>query len=235
MQTRYCFNPDDPTLRRYVLTEFLMDEGLVECPPPGEDLPIGLLSGAGGVLDRVGASLAQAIAKKLGPDATEDRIKAVSNAILGMDPDNLASLAQPVQKPRAITPPATPPPVGATETDPNPQGAMGSAMAGADAAPIVPLTVETPQEPATPTVTETEPVDPNALREMHQIPQVDTPEPVESAIRRIFNEDITKVTKMDLCSHALKRMKVKLDIGKTKPLLIRDIQLIELADQNQEA
>ncbi len=227
MQTRYCFDPDDPTLRRFVLTSFLMDEGFVECPPPGEDLPIGLLGGAGGVLDRVGASLAQDIAKKLGPDATEDRIKAVSNAILSMDPDNLASLAQPVQKPQAITPPAQPPPVGASETDP--QGAMGSAMAGGDATPIVPLTVATPQ------TDEAEPVDPNALREMHQIPQVDTPEPIESAIKRIFNDDISKVTKMDICSLALKKMKVKLDIGKTKPLLIRDLQLIELAGQNQEA
>ena len=230
MQTKYCFDPNDPTLRRYVLTTFLMDEGFVECPPPGEDLPIGLLGGAGGVLDRVGASLAQDIAKKLGPDASEARIKAVSNAILNMDPENLASLAEPVQKPQVITPPATPPPVGATETDPDPQGAMGSAMDVVDPNPTDPP-VTPPQEPATSPTKETEPVDPNAIREMHQIPQVDTPEAIESAIKRIFNEDISKVTKMDLCSYALKKMKVKLDIGKTKPLLIRDIQLVELASQ----
>jgi len=211
MKTRYCFNPADPTLYRYVMTLSLMDEGFVECPPPGEKMPPGLLGGAGGVLDRTSATLAQAISKKLGPDATEAQVQAVAEAIGRMDPENMASLAEPVQRQPAITEPA-PPPVGA----------MGSAM-DVDPNPIDPPAIETD---------EADQDAPSIIQEMCDFPQTDPGETADSAITRIFKKRMADVNKTDILNYGLKTLKVKLDPGKIKPLLVRDLQIVEIARQN---
>ncbi len=216
MQTRYCFNPSDPTLRRYVLTKALMEENFVECPPPGNEIPPTLLGGAGGVLDQTATAMALAISKQLGPEATEAQVQAFANAISRLDPENLAALAEPVQKQPAITTPAPAP-------APTAPSAMASAM---DATPVAAPAAASTTEPTKET---------GGILEMCDIPMVDVAETADSAVQRFFDgKRMADVTKLDIMSYSLKTMKVKLDQGKTKPLLIRDLQLVELALQNQE-
>jgi len=193
MEQKYCFNPKDPTVR-FVMTEFLMDEGFVECPAPGTPIPPTLLAGAGGVLDQTAANLAKQLRAKMGNAPTEAQLKRLVDMVGRVDLDTLEAKQEPVSD--------IPPP-------PEPQSAMGATD---EAAP--------PAEESNPTTD---------VMEMHEIPQVNPIETTEAAVKRWFKTDLSKVTKPELCNFGLKKFKVQVDMAKTKPMLVKDLQMAEAA------
>lgn len=239
MSARFCFNPKDPTFR-YGLTEHLMEAGFVECPPPGEPIPPTLMNGPGGVLDQTAAALATTLRNKMGENPSEAQLKILSNMINGADLEALAKedfkkvFDLPVARPVNV--------VESAKVEIPPTGAMS------EPAPLTPAVPDNP--PLTPAenlvapdkiVTDPATGDTTLLesrevstREMTDIPMVEIKETADAYTTRVFQATLKNTDKPTILNYGLKKQNVSLDMSKTKPLLIQDLQMLEIHDAKKE-
>ncbi|RLB93528.1 MAG: hypothetical protein DRH26_03645 [Deltaproteobacteria bacterium] len=223
--TRFCFNPKDPTYR-YTMTHFLMEAGFVECPAPGIPIPPTLMAGPGGVLDQTAASLATTIRKKMGADPSEEDIKILSDLINRADLKALKKVLPNAASPvvdRAADPPVAGPPSPGAMVEPD-QVVPTENL-------VVPEERVINSETGEVTIKETRTSD---IREMTSIPLVEVTESADDYTTRIFKKPLKNTDKTTILNYGMKKQKVTMDMSKTKPQLIKDLQMLEIHDASKK-